>query len=137
MPRALSTTTPRRTSKRGALPEIDAQLATLVDEPPEGDGWLHEIKFDGYRAIAYLDHGEVRLVSRNGLSFNERFAPVCTALARLPVERAIGCEDEFRELAHAFRTLIRPHIDEALAKQVMARHWLPDGMTKPPHRPDR
>jgi hypothetical protein len=52
----------------------------------------------------------------------------------LPVERAIGCEDEFRELAHAFRTLIRPHIDEALAKQVMARHWLPDGMTKPqPH----
>ena len=54
---------------------------------------------------------------------------------QLPVERAIGCEDEFRELAHAFKTLIRPHIDDALAKQVMARHWLPDGMTKPPPRP--
>ncbi|AKF07412.1 non-homologous end-joining DNA ligase [Sandaracinus amylolyticus] len=89
MPRALSTTTSRRTSKRGALPEVDAQLATLVDEPPEGDAWLHEIKFDGYRALAYLDHGEVRLVSRNGLSFNERFAPVCAALSRLPIERAI------------------------------------------------
>ncbi|UJR79999.1 non-homologous end-joining DNA ligase [Sandaracinus amylolyticus] len=89
MPRALSSTTPRRTSKRGALPEVEAQLATLVDEPPEGDAWLHEIKFDGYRALAYLDHGDVRLVSRNGLSFNERFAPVCAALARLPIERAI------------------------------------------------
>jgi putative metallopeptidase DUF4344 len=53
----------------------------------------------------------------------------------LPVERAIGCEDEFRELAHAFKTLIGPHIDESLAKEVMSRHWLPDGMTKPPPRP--
>jgi hypothetical protein len=63
----------------------------------------------------------------------EGFADIVSK-RELPVERAIGCEDEFRALAHAFRTLIRPHIDEALAKQVMARHWLPDGMTKPqPH----
>jgi hypothetical protein len=55
---------------------------------------------------------------------------------QLPVERAIGCEDEFRELAHAFKTLIRPHIDDALAKEVMARHWLPDGMTKPQPHPE-
>jgi putative metallopeptidase DUF4344 len=55
---------------------------------------------------------------------------------QLPIERAIGCHDEFRELAHAFKTLIRPHIDEALAKEVMARHWLPEGMTKPTPHPD-
>jgi len=54
----------------------------------------------------------------------------------LPVERAIGCEDEYRELAHAFKTLIGPHIDETLAKEVMARRWLPDGGTRPPRRPD-
>jgi hypothetical protein len=54
----------------------------------------------------------------------------------LPVERALGCEDEYRHLAHAFRTLIRPHIDEALANKVMSRHWLPDGATKPPPRPE-
>jgi len=64
----------------------------------------------------------------------ELFADIVSK-RQLPVERAIGCEDEFRELAHAFKTLIRPHIDEALAKQVMARHWLPDGMTKPAPRP--
>ena len=64
----------------------------------------------------------------------EAFADIVSK-RQLPVERAIGCEDEFRELAHAFKTLIRPHIDEALAKEVMARHWLPDGMTKPQPRP--
>jgi hypothetical protein len=53
----------------------------------------------------------------------------------LPVERAIGCEDEFHAMAHAFKTLIGPHIDQALAKDVMARHWLPDGATRPPRRP--
>jgi hypothetical protein len=53
----------------------------------------------------------------------------------LPIERAIGCEDEYRALAYAFKTLIGPHIDDALARQVMARNWLPDATTKPPPRP--
>jgi hypothetical protein len=53
----------------------------------------------------------------------------------LPVERAIGCEDEYRQLAYAFNALIGPHIDATLAKAVMARSWLPDGSVKPPHRP--
>jgi hypothetical protein len=64
----------------------------------------------------------------------ELFADIVSK-RQLPVERAIGCEDEFRELAHAFKTLIGPHIDDALAKEVMSRHWLPDGATKPPPRP--
>lgn len=54
----------------------------------------------------------------------------------LPVERAIGCEDEYHQLAHAFKTLLGPHIDETLARQVMARMWLPDGSTRPPRRPE-
>jgi hypothetical protein len=54
----------------------------------------------------------------------------------LPVERAIGCEDEYHQLAHAFKALIMPHIDETLARHVMAKHWLPDGAAKPPRRPE-
>jgi hypothetical protein len=65
----------------------------------------------------------------------ELFADIVSR-RELPVERAIGCEDEFRELAHAFKTLIGPHIDDELAKQVMARHWLPDGATRPTPRPE-
>ena len=40
-------------------------LATLVDKPFDGEDWLYEIKWDGYRAIAFLEDGSVRLVSRN------------------------------------------------------------------------
>jgi hypothetical protein len=54
----------------------------------------------------------------------------------LPVERAIGCEDEYHQLAHAFKRLIAPHIDASIARQVMAKHWLPDGSVRPPRRPE-
>ncbi|HWE19483.1 MAG TPA: DUF4344 domain-containing metallopeptidase [Hyphomicrobiaceae bacterium] len=54
----------------------------------------------------------------------------------LPVERAIGCEDEYHQLARAFKTLIMPHIDPTLAKRVMAKQWLPDGAARPPRRPE-
>ena len=43
------------------------QLTELVDAAPEGPGWLHEIKFDGYRMHARLDRGAVRLLTRTGL----------------------------------------------------------------------
>jgi ATP-dependent DNA ligase len=47
------------------LPEwITPQLTRLVDAAPEGDQWLHEIKFDGYRMHARLDRGDVRLLTR-------------------------------------------------------------------------
>jgi bifunctional non-homologous end joining protein LigD len=44
---------------------VKPMLATLIDEPFEGKDWLYEIKFDGYRAVAFIDRGEFRLVSRN------------------------------------------------------------------------
>ena len=44
---------------------IHPMLATLVDKPFDGQEWLYEIKWDGYRAIAFLESGSVRLVSRN------------------------------------------------------------------------
>ena len=49
------------------LPEfIPPELATLVDQPPEGIGWLHEIKLDGYRTAARVEGGQVRLLTRTG-----------------------------------------------------------------------
>ncbi len=58
----------RRTAA-AALPEwIRPQLTQLVDAAPDGPGWLHEIKFDGYRMHARLDRGAVRLLTRTGLT---------------------------------------------------------------------
>ena len=55
---------------------VEPMLATLVDEPLEQPGWLYEIKWDGYRAIALINKGKVNLLSRNNKSFNDKFYPV-------------------------------------------------------------
>jgi bifunctional non-homologous end joining protein LigD len=55
-------------------------LTTLVDEPFNGDDWVFEIKWDGYRAIASAIKAHVELYSRNNISFKERYTPVATAL---------------------------------------------------------
>jgi bifunctional non-homologous end joining protein LigD len=55
-------------------------LATLVDKPFDEEGWLYEIKWDGYRAIGMMNKGKVALLSRNHKSFNEKFYPVTKAL---------------------------------------------------------
>jgi bifunctional non-homologous end joining protein LigD len=48
-------------ARKSALPNsIAPQLATLVKEPPSGDQWLHELKFDGYRMLCRVDRGKVR-----------------------------------------------------------------------------
>ena len=63
---------------------VPLTLATLTDAPPDGDDWLHEIKYDGYRIAARVDDGGVRLLSRNGLDWTARFPGVAEALAALP-----------------------------------------------------
>ena len=51
---------------------LQPQLATLVDEPPKGEGWIYEVKFDGYRILARIDGDEVRLFTRNGNDWTAR-----------------------------------------------------------------
>ena len=75
--------------KRRLPKEVEPQLATLVEEPPAGDEWLHEIKFDGYRILARCDAGEVQLLSRNGKDWTERFPEIASLLAGLPVKGAL------------------------------------------------
>jgi bifunctional non-homologous end joining protein LigD len=58
------------------------ELATPAAAIPRGDGWTFEVKFDGYRAIAYVHGGECELVSRNDHSLTERFSGVAKAIAK-------------------------------------------------------
>jgi bifunctional non-homologous end joining protein LigD len=78
-----------RPAAKARLPSrINASLATLVDEPPNGDDWLHEIKYDGYRILARLQQGKVRLFTRNAQDWTARYPAVARALADLPATSA-------------------------------------------------
>jgi bifunctional non-homologous end joining protein LigD len=60
--------------------EIKPMLATLVESAPADNDWIYEIKWDGFRAMAYLDENKTDLRSRNNKNFNDKFYPVYTAL---------------------------------------------------------
>jgi bifunctional non-homologous end joining protein LigD len=66
---------------RGKRAEYAPMLATLADDVPPGKGWSFEVKFDGYRALAYLRGSDARLVSRNGNDLTTRFGNVARALS--------------------------------------------------------
>ncbi|WP_169712159.1 DNA ligase D [Paracoccus contaminans] len=72
------------------LPDpVEPMLASLVDSPPEGEGWLHEVKIDGYRGMVHLGKGGPVIRTRNGLDWTARFAALVPALAELPARSAL------------------------------------------------
>jgi bifunctional non-homologous end joining protein LigD len=74
----------------GRLPDfVPPSLATLRADAPSGDGWVHEIKFDGYRIQARLDRGKVRLLTRKGLDWTGRFPNIAAAVGTLPARSAL------------------------------------------------
>jgi bifunctional non-homologous end joining protein LigD len=107
-----------RTSLEGArqlaMPDsLAPQLATLVESVPEGD-WLYEVKFDGYRIMARIEGGEVRLITRNGHDWTHKMPAQAKALAALGLQSAwldgeivVADEDglpDFQALQNAFET---------------------------------
>jgi bifunctional non-homologous end joining protein LigD len=74
-------------AKRGKRPGfVEPQLATLVEAPPEGDGWLFEVKFDGYRTEIAASGDDVRAYTRSGLDWTERFPNVIAAVKSLDLD---------------------------------------------------
>lgn len=72
------------------MPEfVSPQLATLVESPPVGDEWLHELKFDGYRMICHLQRGKTRFWSRNQKDWTEKFPNIAKAMKSFPATTAI------------------------------------------------
>ncbi|HEV7158592.1 MAG TPA: DNA ligase D [Caulobacteraceae bacterium] len=92
---------PRKPAKRIATAKIAGaapaamparwrpQLASQAGVAPRGSGWLHEIKYDGYRTLAVVNGGEVRLITRNGHDWTHRYRALAKALAKLPCKSAI------------------------------------------------
>jgi bifunctional non-homologous end joining protein LigD len=70
-------------------PDLQPQLASVATVVPDGDHWLHEIKLDGYRLLAHFDGGHVRLLTRHGLDWSQRFHVLAHALDHTPIQEAI------------------------------------------------
>ena len=96
---------------------IEPQLASPVDQPPEGKHWIHEIKHDGYRCQVLLERGQARVFTRNGYDWSDRYPSIVRAAANLRCQSAIidgeaivqdgnGASD-FEALSSAMRR--RPH----------------------------
>jgi bifunctional non-homologous end joining protein LigD len=91
---AVAATEVRRAEPRSrggkAPPDFVAPcLARLEAQAPGGAGWVHEIKFDGYRMQARLERGRVELKTRTGLDWTEKFKPIAEAAAKLPADDAL------------------------------------------------
>jgi len=81
-------------SIRNPFETTKVQLAKLVQTVPEGDDWLFELKYDGYRILAYVQGNSVRLVSRNGHDYTERFQDVAASLVEWAGGRAMVLDGE-------------------------------------------
>nr|WP_121272165.1 DNA ligase D [Pedobacter schmidteae] len=78
--------------KQAFYEHLEPMLATLVDKPFDSDEWLYEIKWDGYRAIAFMNKDKLALQSRNNKSFNEKFYPIYKALQKLKLNAVLDGE---------------------------------------------
>lgn len=82
----------KKGKKAGFPSDIMPMLATLVDKPFDEPGWMYEVKWDGYRAIGYVNKGETEIRSRNNKSFNEKFYPVYEALKKSGLNAVVDGE---------------------------------------------
>ena len=74
-----------RKAAKSAMPDfIPPQLCETLERPPTTDGWIHEIKFDGYRIQARIENGEVTLKTRKGLDWTAKYPAIATSAASLP-----------------------------------------------------
>jgi bifunctional non-homologous end joining protein LigD len=81
----------RSPSQGGSKPPAfdEPQLCTLVDAVPTGSAWLHEVKYDGYRALIAIGGGTAKVYTRSGLDWTDKFQAIADAAARLDVGTAL------------------------------------------------
>jgi bifunctional non-homologous end joining protein LigD len=79
----------RRSRPNSPLPQfVPPQLSQLVENPPSGPQWVHEIKLDGFRMAARIDNGRVQLLTRTGLDWTAKYPGAVAAIANLNVKTA-------------------------------------------------
>jgi bifunctional non-homologous end joining protein LigD len=90
-PRTSARKTRKKNKTTAAAPPAfePPQLCTLVDRVPTGAEWIHEVKYDGYRALVAIGGGTAKVHTRSGLDWTDKFPGIADAAAALPVESAL------------------------------------------------
>jgi bifunctional non-homologous end joining protein LigD len=82
---AMAATPTVKARKIAKLPHfVEPQLTRLVEQPPAGSGWVHEVKFDGYRMQLHVENGNAKLLTRKGLDWTGKFSAIARAATKLP-----------------------------------------------------
>ena len=111
--RAASTGPAKKTGRPGGgLPPYDPQLALLVKQPPDGDGWLHEVKLDGFRIGCAVERGRATLLSRRRHEWSAEFPALVAAAGRLDARSAL-LDGELAAVAPDGRTSLHAMHDGA------------------------
>lgn len=82
----------KKADQQAFYSKLKPMLATLVTNPVDDEHWLYEIKWDGYRALAFQNKGKLELKSRNENSYNEKFYPIYNALKELKLNAVLDGE---------------------------------------------
>src|SRR4051812_20719194 len=115
-----------KTRSGTALPAIiKPMLCTLVQEPFTKAGWIYEVKWDGYRIIAYKNNKEIILRSRTGLDYTDRYTTVLNAIKKIKGDFVIDGEVvAFDEEGHvSFDLVQKANPDAPLAYYVFDILW--------------
>jgi bifunctional non-homologous end joining protein LigD len=108
-------------AKAAPMPgSVEPMLASAADRPPEGSNWVYEIKWDGVRAICYVEEGRIRMLSRNGNSFDRQFPELSVVPHHIAADTAI-LDGEIAVLDEEGRSrfgLIQPRIHQTSANEV-------------------
>ena len=85
---ASSLSEPKLNASRNGTAKVHRAAACLpVEQPPEGKHWIHEVKHDGYRSQVVIERGQVRVFSRNGHDWSDRYPSIVRAAAKLRANR--------------------------------------------------
>lgn len=91
-------------SVKNPFDRTDVQLAKLANDIPKGDDWLYELKYDGYRILAYIESNSVRLVSRNNNDYTRQFIDIANSLNAIANGRAMVIDGEMTVTNEAGKT---------------------------------
>jgi len=114
-------------ARKKLLPQFqEPSLASLCEKPPSGPKWIHEIKHNGYRMQARIDGGSVRLLTRKGLDWTDRFASIAAAIKKIGLASALLDGEVVVEDASGITSFNNLQADLSTGRQDRFRYFIFD-----------